>query len=366
MSNSLGKIFCITCFGESHGRCIGVVVDGCPAGLEIDVKTIQEELNKRKPGQSNISTTREEADEIELLSGVFKGYTTGAPICMLIWNKDVDSSKYEEFKHKPRPSHADYTAYMRYGGFNDYRGGGRFSGRITASYVMAGAIAKQILKIRGIKVVSFTKAIGNIEIHDTNLEDILQKTESNIVRCPDPIIAKKMIENIVKAKEEGDSLGGIVECLVLNSPIGIGQPIFDTLEGDLSKALFSIPAVKAIEFGEGIKATKKRGSENNDVFYLKNGKIVTKPNNSGGINGGISNGMPINCRIFVKPTPSISKPQRTVDMMSMKETEIKIQGRHDPCIVPRIFPVAESLISIVLVDHLIRGGIIPPVLENQS
>jgi chorismate synthase len=365
MSNSFGKIFCITGFGESHGRCIGVVVDGCPAGLQIDVKIIQEEVNKRKPGQSKISTTREEADKIALLSGVFKGYTTGAPICMLIWNKDVDSSKYEELKHKPRPSHADYTAYMRYGGFNDYRGGGRFSGRITASYVMAGAIAKQILKTRDIKVVSFTRAIGNIKMHDTNLDNILQKTESNIVRCPDPIIAKKMIENIVKVKKEGDSLGGIVECLVLNIPAGLGQPIFDTLEGDISKALFSIPAIKAIEFGEGIKATKRRGSENNDFFYLKNGKIVTETNNSGGINGGISNGMPIICRIFVKPTPSISKPQKTVDLMLTKETEIQIEGRHDPCIVPRIVPVAESMISIVLVDHLIRAGIIPQVLENK-
>lgn len=364
MSSSFGNIFRVTSFGESHGRCIGVVVDGCPAGLRIDIDMIQEELNKRKPGQSNISTTREEEDKIELLSGAFKGYTTGAPLCMLIWNKNVDSSKYEELKHKPRPSHADYTAYVRYGGFNDYRGGGRFSGRITASYVMAGAIAKQILKIMDIKVVCFTRAIGTIKMHDINLDDILQNTESNIVRCPDPIIAKKMIEKIVKVRKEGESLGGIVECLVLNTPVGIGQPIFDTLEGDISKALFSIPAVKAIEFGEGISASKKLGSANNDIFYIDNGKIFTKFNNSGGINGGISNGMPISCKIFVKPTPSISKPQKTVNLLSMTETEIEIKGRHDPCIVPRIVPVAESMISIVLVDHLLRAGMIKQVLEN--
>ena len=365
MSNSIGVIFKVTSFGESHGPYIGVVVDGCPAGLMLDVQNIQEELNRRRPGQSDISTSRKEKDKFEILSGVFQGYTTGAPICMIIMNEDINSINYEEMKNTPRPGHADYPAYIRYKGYNDYRGGGRFSGRITASYVMAGAIAKQLLKTLNIKVACYTKAIGNIQMPSINPKKALNLIDSNAVRCPDTVTANKMKKIIEKARKDGDSLGGVIECICLTVPAGIGQPIFDSLEGDLSKALLSIPAVKAIEFGEGIASAMKRGSENNDQYKIETGKIITESNNSGGIIGGITNGMPITCRLYIKPTPSIAKQQKTVNLTTLKETQINIKGRHDPCIVPRAGPVAESVISIVLVDHILRAGLLPQVLGEK-
>lgn len=363
MSNSIGKIFRVTSFGESHGRCIGIVIDGCPAGIELDMEFIQSELDRRRPGQSSITTTRNELDRFEILSGVFNGLTTGAPLCMVIWNQDRDSSKYHQLKDTPRPGHADYTASLRYGGYNDYRGGGRFSGRITAGFVMAGAVSKQILCKKGITINAYTQQIGDIKTPPLTRE-IIKNSERNPVRCPHPETAEKMIQTINESRRTGDSIGGVVECHAYGVPPGVGQPIFDTLEGDLSKAFFAIPAVKAVEFGAGVRHAEMRGSESNDPFMLKDGAVETSSNNSGGILGGISSGMPIISRLTFKPTPSIKKAQKTVNLKTMEETEITIEGRHDPCIVPRAVPVVESVTAIVLVDHLMRYGILPQVMED--
>lgn len=365
--NSIGKLFRVTTFGESHGNCVGVIIDGCPAGLKIDLNNIQGELNRRKPGQSSVSTNREESDLLQVLSGTFNGHTTNAPICMIIPNTSIDSSYYEKNWMNPRPGHADFTAYNKYGNQNDYRGGGIFSGRITASFVMAGAVAKQLLyETLGIKIVGFTSSIGGISVPSLNYSEIIQNTELNKVRCPDPDIALKMIQAIEEARNEGDSLGGTVDCMALNIPIGLGEPIFDTLEGDLSKAIFAIPAVKAIEFGAGKMFSEMKGSEANDLLVIIDGKIVTNTNNAGGILGGISNGMPLILKTIFKPTPSISKPQKTVNLKKLEETIITIHGRHDPCIVPRAVPVVESMVAIVLADHALRAGFISSVLERKT
>lgn len=353
-------------FGESHGKCVGAVVDGCPAGLMLSEKDVQKELNRRRPGQSDLTTTRAEIDEVEILSGVFEGYTTGAPICMIVWNKDVDSSKYERVKYEPRPGHADYTGRVRYGGFNDYRGGGRFSGRITLSYVMGGAIAKKLLsEILKIEILAHTIEIGGIKAGSTNLEEIKQ-SENNPVRCADSEAAEKMIKRIKQVQGEKDSIGGIIECLALNVPAGLGDPVFNTLEGDLSKALYAIPAVKSVEFGSGVNAAKMTGSQHNDPFAIRDGKVITLSNYAGGILGGISNGMPITCRVTIKPTASIGKPQKTVNLKNMKETTIEIEGRHDPCIVPRAVPVVEAMVALVIVDHAISANLIPKVLKKKT
>jgi len=345
---------------------MGVVVDGCPAGLNIEDEFIQKDLDRRRPGQSLVTTSRAERDRVEIISGVFKGVTTGAPICMLVWNKSFDSSKYERIKSTPRPGHADYTAFVKYGGFNDYRGGGRFSGRVTASYVMAGALAKKLLETLNIEILANTVQIGRVTSKKKTLDEIRTNTEQNLVRCADLEAAEKMIEVIKEVKTQGDSIGGVVECIVLNVHSGLGEPLFDTLEGDLAKALYSIPAVKAVEFGAGFSLISLRGSQSNDAFIIKNGKIVTETNRSGGILGGISNGMPIVCRVAVKPTPSIEKLQRTVDLSTMTNTSLEVKGRHDPCIVPRVVPVVESVVAIVLVDHAIRAGLLPSVMEVHT
>ncbi|MBM3291876.1 chorismate synthase [Candidatus Bathyarchaeota archaeon] len=363
--NTLGTSFKITTFGESHGNCIGVVIDGCPAGLRINVDHIQKELDRRRPGQSSVTTSRSETDTLEILSGIFHGYTTGSPICMIIPNKSTDSSFYEENWMYPRPGHADFTAYYKYGGFNDNRGGGMFSGRITASFVIAGAIAKQLLsESLNIKILAYTSSIGGISISPTNLTEIIGEVDQNIVRCPDPVKAKEMINAIEKAKQEGDSLGGAIDCVAINTPIGLGEPLFDTLEGDLAKAIFSIPAVKAIEFGAGTKFSQMKGSEANDQYLVANGIIKTSSNNSGGILGGISNGMPIIIKTTLKPTPSIRKHQNTINIVNKNEKDLSTQGRHDPCIVPRAVPVIEAVVAIVLADHAIKAGFIKHVLEK--
>ena len=366
MSNSIGSFFRVTIFGESHGPCIGTVVDGCPAGLKLDIVAIQHELDRRRPGQSRVTTTRMEEDRLEVLSGVYGGYTTGAPICMLVWNKDQDPSKYDEFRLKPRPGHADYVAQVRYGGFNDHRGGGRFSGRITAGFVMAGAVAKQLLsETLGVEVLAYTASIGGVEAPRVSPEEIRDNTEKTFVRCPHIPTAERMIAAIEAARESKDSLGGEVECLTSGLPAGVGQPVFDTLEGDLSKALFAVPAVKAVEFGAGKQLASMRGSEANDAYKLVDEKVSTVSNYSGGILGGISNGMPLTCKVVFKPTPSISRPQHTVDLREMKEVELTIDGRHDPCIVPRAVPVVEAILAVVLADHALRRGLVPQVLEGK-
>ncbi|MFP3950673.1 MAG: chorismate synthase [Candidatus Bathyarchaeia archaeon] len=367
MSNSLGTLFRVTSFGESHGRCVGVVVDGCPSGLKIDEEDIQPELDRRRPGQSSITTSRSEEDRVEILSGIFKGYTTGAPICLLTWNRDHDSSKYESLRFTPRPGHADYTSYLKYGGYNDYRGGGRFSGRITAGFVMAGAIAKKLLReTHRFEVLAHTINIGGIESEERDMKAIRSRTNENIVRCADPEAAERMIEAIQDASSKGDSLGGIIEGIIEGLPPGVGEPVFNTLEGDLSKALYSIPAIKAVEFGIGTEYAALKGSKTNDDFILRRGRVMTETNNAGGILGGISNGMPVTFKVTVKPTPSIGKEQRTIDLREGGEATIKIKGRHDPCIVPRAVPVVEGVVALILVDHLLISGDIPKVLETVN
>jgi len=362
--NSIGKAFVLTCFGESHGRCIGAVVDGCPAGLPLSEDDIQGELDKRRPGLSGISTAREEEDVAQILSGVHGGFTTGAPVCVLVWNRDVDSRPYELIRNRPRPGHADYPAHVRYGGFNDYRGGGRFSGRVTAAYVMAGAIAKKLSSTIKVEVLAHTVRIGPVKLSKKlEYRDIRENVYRNPVRCADPEAAAAMEKEIVKVTKEGDSLGGVVECVALGVPAGLGNPIFDSLDADLAKMLFNIPAVKGVEFGSGFHAASLRGSENNDPFTVRGKMFVTSTNNAGGVLGGLSTGMPIVLRVAFKPTPSIAKKQRTVDLVQKREVEIDLSGRHDPCIVPRAVPVVESCVAMVLADHAIRMGVIPAVLR---
>jgi chorismate synthase len=362
MGNSLGKNFIVTSFGESHGKCIGIVIDGCPAGLPITEKDIQVELDKRKPVDSVASTKRVEEDKVDVISGIFKGHTTGAPVCLVIWNNDIDSGNYEKNRDLLRPGHADFTALMKYGGYNDYRGGGRFSGRITAGFVMAGAIASKLLNLAGIEVLAHTVEIGGIKADAVNLAAI-RKIDKSLLKCADPEAAEKMFNAIKKVRKTGDSLGGIIEGIALNVPAGLGGPFFVTLEGDLAKALFAIPAVKGVEFGAGFAAAKMNGSENNDSFSIKRGKIVTVTNNSGGILGGISNGMPIVVRVAVKPTPSISRKQKTVNIDKMESAELEIKGRHDVCIVPRAVPVVSAMMAIILCDYALQAKIIPEVIK---
>lgn len=348
----------VTCFGESHGKCVGIVVDGCPPGLEFNEIIVQRELDKRRPQSPQISTTRREEDKVELLSGIFKGKTTGAPITMLIWNKNVDSSSYDEFSWKPRPGHADYPALIRYEGNNDYRGGGRFSGRLTAAFVMAGALAKVYLQSKQIEVLAYTIEVAGIKAKvPDEVRQIREKTNKNYMYCPDEDAANNMEKVIIATGKDGDSVGGIVECLGLGIPAGIGDPLFDSIDADLAKILFDIPAVKGVEFGSGFEASRRKGSTNNDIYTIREGKVVTETNNSGGIIGGLTNGMPIVVRVAFKPTPSISKKQRTVDLKNMKNTDIVIRGRHDTCIVPRAVPVVEASVALVLADHLLRLGL---------
>lgn len=366
-SNSIGKEFVVTCFGESHGRCVGAVIDGCPAGLPLTEEDLQKELDKRLPPNRELVSARREKDVVEVLSGTFEGFTTGAPICALVWNKQAVSGDYDSIRDKPRPGHADYPARIKYRGFNDYRGGGRFSGRITVAFVIAGAVAKKLLDVFGVEVLAYTTAIGNVELRATlSLEDVRANTYANSVRCPDPDVAEKMKETILSAKKEGDSVGGIVECVAFNLPVGVGEPIFDSLDADIAKMLFDIPAVKGVEFGVGFEAAKMRGSENNDPYGMCDDEIELLSNNAGGVLGGLSSGMPLVVRVAVKPTSSISKKQKTVDLSTMEETTIKVQGRHDPCIVPKAVPVVEASVATVLVDQLIRGGFIPKVLGVEA
>jgi chorismate synthase len=365
--NMLGERFIAMSFGESHGKCIGMIIDGCPAGLQICEDDIQSQLDLRKPGQSTVTTSRKEEDKVQIISGVFRGYTTGAPICTLIWNSDSDSRPYELIRTKPRPGHSDYPALIKYGGFADYRGSGRFSGRLTATFVMGGAIAQKLLKYcLGIETISYTVQIGSIKSETVSPQQAKNKRYSNDVRCPDSKSAEKMKAAILGAKRAGDSLGGIIECISTGIPVGIGEPIFSSLESDISKALFSIPAVKGVEFGSGFEGSKLLGSENNDIYIKRGNKIITKTNNSGGILGGLSNGMPITIRIAFKPAASIAKSQYTLDIESGLPVKLNVPGRHDPCVVPRAPPVVESVVSIVLADHAIRDGLIPPVLLKKT
>lgn len=363
MSNSFGKLFTVTSFGESHGRCVGVVIDGCLAGLLLTEADIQKEVDKRRPSIVGVSTARQEEDRVEIMAGVCNGRTTGAPICLLVWNKDVDSHAYEEARWLPRPGHADFTAFVKYGGFNDYRGGGRFSGRVTAGWVMAGAIAKKLLDIIHVEVLAHTIEIGGVKAEAKGIDEVRQNVAKNSLRCADLKAAEEMVRVIGKARGEGDSVGGIIEGIALNIPVGLGEPVFDTLEGELAQALFAIPAIKGVEFGAGFAVAKMRGSENNDPFTVIDGKVVTLTNNAGGILGGLSNGMPIVLRVAVKPTPSISKEQQTVDMQAVENATLIVKGRHDVCIVPRAVVVVEAMMAVTLCDFARRAGILPGVIR---
>ena len=363
LGSSIGNRLVLTSFGESHGKCVGAVLDGCPAGLELSEKDIQKMSDQRKPGQSSITTQRKEGDKVEIISGVFRGYTTGAPITLVIWNSDQKSKDYDELKRKLRPGHSDYPAMIKYNEFNDYRGGGRFSGRLTATHVMGGAIARKLLKVTlGIETNSFTSQIGKIKMETKFTSNMAKHIYKNEVRCPDEKAASKMRQAIIDARKKGDSLGGIIESITTNVPVGLGEPIFGSLESELSKAMFSIPSVKGVEFGSGFKGAELFGSENNDLYVVKNGKIITKTNNSGGILGGISNGMPITMRVAFKPASSIAKKQKTVDIKTKKPTILQIQGRHDPCVVPRAPPIVDSLVSLILADNALMAGFIKPAL----
>ena len=348
--NSFGELFRITTFGESHGKAIGCIIDGCPALIDICEEDIQKELDRRKPGQSDITTSRNEEDKVEILSGVFEGKTTGAPICLLIKNKDQHSNDYDEIKDIFRPGHADFTYFMKYG-IRDYRGGGRSSARETACRVAGGAIAKKFLKEKlGIEIVAYTKSIGNIcgniDINNVKHEDI----EKNITRCPDDNVNGKMIELIEKIKNDGNSIGGSIECIIKNCPIGLGEPIYDKISARLASAMFSINAVKGFEIGEGFNASNLIGSKNNDEFYVENGVIKTKTNHCGGILGGISNGQIIDFTTYFKPIATIKQEQNTINT-NFENVKLQItKGRHDPCCVPRAVPVVEAMTALVLMD----------------
>lgn len=341
--NTFGKIFKLTTFGESHGVAIGGIIDGCPAGLTLDFDAIQNELNRRKPGQSTIVTQRKEPDSVEFLSGIFEGQTTGTPIGFMIKNTDQKSKDYSHIKDVYRPSHADYTYEKKYG-IRDYRGGGRSSARETASRVVAGAIAKQL--INTIKINAYTSSVGNIFLEKPYQDLDFTKTESNDVRCPDQETAERMISKIKTIKKEGDTIGGTVTCALQNVPIGLGEPVFDKLHADLGKAMLSINAVKGFEYGSGFCGARMKGSEHNDLF---NEDGTTKTNLSGGIQGGISNGMDIYFRVAFKPVATIIQKQNTLDS-SGNIVEMQGKGRHDPCVVPRAIPIVEAMAALVLAD----------------
>lgn len=361
--NSIGRLFTLTVFGESHGKCIGVVVGGCPAGLALAEADIQAEVDKRRPGKNGAATARAEKDRVEILSGTLDGFTTGAPVCMLTRNEDVDDSDYERIRFRLRPGHADFTAYEKYGGYNDWRGGGIFSGRITAAFVMAGAVAKKLLASIDVSVLAHTVEIGGITARPVKINEISSKAGADSLRCADPAAAAEMNTLIAEAAKAGDSLGGVIECIALNLPVGLGEPVFDNLDGDIAKAMLAIPAVKGVEFGAGFGAARIRGSENNDPFTVREGKITTMTNNAGGVLGGISNGMPLVVRVAVKPVPSISLEQSTADIKTMENTTITVGGRHDVCIVPRAVPAAEAMMAVTLCDFAARAGLVPGVLK---
>lgn len=348
--NTFGEEFRIVTFGESHGPAVGVVLDGVRPGVRFSVRAIQRELDRRRPGQSRVTTSRAEKDRVEVLSGVFEGRTTGTPLCMIIRNTDQRPGDYRRISALFRPGHAGYTYLAKYG-VSDYRGGGRSSGRETAARVAAGAFARTLLERRGILIRAYTREAGGVRAARTDLRMI----ERNPLRAPDMAAARRMERRVLAARAQGDSVGGIVEIIVRNAPPGLGEPVFDKLEADLAKALMSIGAVKGVEVGNGFAAARLRGSRNNDPMYIerRTGRVRTRTNNAGGIAGGISNGEEIVLRIAVKPTSSIGQRQHTVTAGGRNAT-IRIEGRHDPCICPRIVPVAEAMVALVLLDHLAR------------
>ncbi len=351
--NSFGQLFRITTFGESHGGAVGVVVDGCPPGIKISEEEIQKELGRRKPGQSAITTPRTEEDEIKIMSGIFEGKTTGTPILLLADNKDIRPEDYQEMKDLFRPGHADYTYTKKYG-FRDWHGSGRASARETLARVAAGAIAKKYLKENlGVELISYVEQVGDIKT-DVDFNSVtMNEIESNIIRCPDPEIAREMIALIEKVKSEGDSIGGVIRGVIKNVPVGLGEPVFDKLNADLAKGMVSINAVKGFEIGSGFEGVKMRGSEHNDQFYSEDGKIKPSTNHAGGTLGGISSGETIYFRVAFKPVSTISRQQETVDIDG-KEVKLAAAGRHDPCVLPRAVPIVDAMAALVIMDHYLR------------
>ena len=347
--NTFGNIFRLTSFGESHGRGIGGIIDGCPAGIELDIDLVQHELSRRRPGQSKITTQRQEPDKVEFLSGIFEGKTQGTPISFIVWNKDQHSNDYNDLKDVYRPSHADYTYIKKYG-TRDHRGGGRSSARETIARVVAGAVARQILDIQGISIQAFVSRVGEVVLEKSYTGLDLSKTEESIVRCPDAETADKMIARIEAAGRDHDTVGGVITCVAKGVPAGWGEPVFNKLHADLGFAMLGINAVKGFEYGSGFEGTRLSGSQHNDLFVSTGEGIRTKTNNSGGIQGGISNGEDIYFRVAFKPIATLLKEQRTVDK-SNNETTIHPKGRHDPCVLPRAVPIVEAMAALVLVDH---------------
>ncbi|RVU23332.1 chorismate synthase [Sandaracinomonas limnophila] len=357
MGSIYGKIFQISTFGESHGAAVGVVVNGCPAGIEIDLDFIQAELDRRKPGQSKITTQRKEADSVEIVSGIFEGKSTGTPIAMLVWNGDQRSKDYSHIADQFRPSHADYTYFEKYG-IRDYRGGGRSSARETVARVAAGALAKLVLNQIGVKIQAYVSQVGTLKVGSTDLKiSDLSEAEKNAVRCPDPKLAQEMFDYIDQIRKQGDSVGGVISAIIEGCPAGLGEPVFDKLHAELGKAMLSINAVKGFEYGSGFDGVSLKGSQHNDLFVEKDGKIQTTTNFSGGIQGGISNGEPIYFRVAFKPTATIMQDQ---DSLNEKGEKVVVsgKGRHDPCVVPRAVPIVEAMAAIVILDFYLRNKII--------
>ncbi|RXF68568.1 chorismate synthase [Arcticibacter tournemirensis] len=366
--NTFGQLFRITTFGESHGEAIGVIIDGCPSNVEIDLEFIQGELDKRKPGQSKITTQRKESDTAKILSGVFGGKSTGTPIAMVIPNEDQRSKDYDHNKDIFRPSHADYTYQAKYGN-RDYRGGGRSSARETAARVAAGAVARLFLKQKGIEIFAHVSSAGAIDapnLPSGSLTELLEIRESNIVRCADTATANEMIELIDGIRKQGDTIGGKISCIIRNCPVGLGEPVFDKLHADLGKAMLSINAVHGFEYGSGFAGSEMRGSEHNDIFIAPEGDapVTTLTNFSGGIQGGISNGMDIMFRVAFKPIATIMQSQQTIDKDG-NAAEIKGKGRHDPCVVPRAVVIVEAMAALVIADHLLRQEAISGLIAGN-
>jgi chorismate synthase len=364
MGNSFGQLFRTTTWGESHGGAVGVVIDGCPPNLSISPEWIQVELDRRRPGQSRITTQRKEEDRVEILSGVFEGKTLGTPITMLVRNVDARPQDYEEIRTKYRPSHADYTYQAKYG-IRNWQGGGRASARETVGRVAAGAVAREVLRqASDTEIVAYVKQIHQITAEVDPSTVTREQVEANIVRCPDEAAAGRMIDRVEGARRDGDSLGGIVEAVARNVPVGLGEPVFDRLEADLAKATLSLPACKGFEVGSGFGGVEMTGSTHNDPYYVEDGRVRTRTNRSGGVQGGISNGEDVLIRAAFKPTATILMPQETVDTHG-NPTELKGRGRHDPCVLPRAVPIVEAMMALVLTDHLLRhraqcGELRPP------
>jgi len=354
--NVFGARYRTTIFGTSHGPFVGCTIEGLPAGTRIDEAFVQAQLDRRRPGQSLVTSQRKEADRVEFSEGISDGLATGEPIVALIRNEDMQSKSYSTVARVPRPGHGDFAAAMKYGGKSDLRGGGQLSGRMTAPIVVSGAIARQVLEPKGVRFYAHAAQIGRVTAQPVSPQQIEANVERNAVRCADVEAADRMIEEIEAARKDRDSVGGIIEAVVTGLPPGVGEPFFESIESALAHLLFSIPAVKGVDFGAGFRVASMRGSEHNDPFAVEAGRVVTETNHAGGILGGITNGMPVTFRVAVKPTASIAKPQRSVDLATMMPTEIVVTGRHDPCIVPRAVPVVENAAAMAILDLMLAGG----------